>query len=64
AINVPTLIIVGDQDLVTPIDLSHELVNLVPDARVQVIDAAGHLGNLEKPAEFNTIVTEFIEPLD
>jgi 3-oxoadipate enol-lactonase len=60
AIRVPTLIIVGDQDLVTPVDLSNELVDLVPDARMQVIRGAGHLGNLEKPAEFNRVVEDFI----
>ena len=63
AIGVPTLVLVGDGDLVTPIDLSNELVDLVPDARMQVIRGAGHLGNLEKPAEFNAAVDEFIRPL-
>ena len=63
AIRVPTLVLVGDGDLVTPIDLSNELVDLVPDARMQVIRGAGHLGNLEKPAEFNAAVDEFIRPL-
>lgn len=63
AIRVPTLVLVGDKDLVTPVDLSNELVDLVPDARMQVIRGAGHLGNLEKPAEFNAAVDEFIRPL-
>jgi 3-oxoadipate enol-lactonase len=62
-IRVPTLVIVGDQDLVTPVDLSNELVDLIPDARMRVIRGAGHLGNLEKPAEFNAIVEEFLQPL-
>ena len=60
AIRVPTLVLVGDQDLVTPLDLSNELVDIVADARMQVILGAGHLGNLEKPAEFNAIVEQFI----
>ena len=63
AIRVPTLILVGDKDLVTPVDLSNELVDLIPDARMQVIRDAGHLGNLEKPAEFNAAIDEFIRPL-
>jgi 3-oxoadipate enol-lactonase len=62
-IRVPTLILVGDQDLVTPVDLSNELLDLIPDARMQVIHGAGHLGNLEKPAEFNAVVEEFLQPL-
>jgi 3-oxoadipate enol-lactonase len=60
AIAKPTLIIVGDQDLITPIDRSNELVDLIPDARMQVITGAGHLTNLEKPREFNRIIDEFI----
>jgi len=62
-VRVPTLVLVGDKDLVTPVDLSSELVDLIPDARMQVIRGAGHLGNLEKPAEFNAVVDEFLQPL-
>jgi 3-oxoadipate enol-lactonase len=64
AINVPTLVVVGDQDLVTPPDLSNELVDIIPDARMQVIRGAGHLGNLEKPAEFNAIVENFLASVE
>ena len=60
AIDVPTLVLVGDQDVVTPPDLSNELADLIRDARMQLIHGAGHLGNLEKSAEFNLIVEEFI----
>ena len=60
AIRVPALVLVGDQDLVTPVDLSDELVDLIPESRMQVIAGAGHLSNLEKPVEFNRIVEEFI----
>ena len=60
AIAVPTLVIVGDQDFITPIDLSNELLDLVPDARMQVIPGAGHLTNLERPEAFNGMVGEFI----
>jgi 3-oxoadipate enol-lactonase len=63
-IEVPALVLVGDQDLVTPVDLSNELVDLIPDARMQVIVGAGHLSNIEKPAEFNQIVESFIAPPD
>ena len=63
-INVPTLVLVGDQDLITPADLSSELVDLVSDARMQVIAGAGHLTNLEKPHEFNLIVEQFIQEPD
>ena len=64
AIAKPTLILVGDQDLVTPLDLSNELVDIIPDARMQVIIGAGHLGNLEKPEEFNRLIEDFIREID
>ncbi len=60
AIKVPSLILVGDQDLVTPPELSNDLAGLIPHARMQVIANAGHLTNLEKAEEFNEIVDHFI----
>lgn len=62
-IRVPTLVIVGDQDRVTPPDLSNELVDLIITARLEVIPGAGHLANIEKPSLFNGIVEEFIRKL-
>ena len=63
-IRVPTLVLVGDQDLVTPPELSRELAGLVPDARIQLIEDAGHISNLEKPAEFDRLVEQFIGELE
>jgi 3-oxoadipate enol-lactonase len=63
-IAVPTLVLVGAQDLVTPYDLSAELVDLIPDARLQVIEGAGHISNGERPGEFNAAIEEFIRELD
>jgi 3-oxoadipate enol-lactonase len=63
AIRVPTLVLCGAEDLVTPADLSNELVELIPDARMQVIAGAGHLCNLEKPAQFNAFVENFVSGL-
>jgi 3-oxoadipate enol-lactonase len=61
SMEIPALVLVGDQDLVTPVDLSNELSDLIGDSRMQVIGAAGHLTNLEKPDEFNRAVEQFIE---
>ena len=60
AIRVPTLVLVGDQDKVTPPPLSDELAALIPDAKLQVIAGAGHLANIEKPGDFNRAVEDFI----
>jgi len=64
AIDGPTLILVGDQDFITPVELSNELLNLIPQARMQVIAGAGHLTNLEKPREFNRLVGDFLAELE
>lgn len=60
AIDVPTLILVGESDVVTPPELSESLLALVPRARMQRINRAGHLANLERPAEFNRLVSDFL----
>lgn len=60
AIGVPTLVLCGSDDKVTPPALSHELERLIDGARYVEIDRAGHLSNLERPEDFNRAVEEFI----
>ncbi len=60
AIAVPTLVVVGAEDKVTPVALSKELAATISNARLEVIAGAGHIANLEKPGEFNRLVAEFI----
>lgn len=64
AIRVPTLVIVGDQDAITPPALSEELVALVPGAQLSVIAGASHIANLDKPAEFNRAIDGFLATLE
>jgi 3-oxoadipate enol-lactonase len=64
AIRVPTLVICGSQDRVTPPALSHVLAQSIPGAQQAAIEGAGHLGNIEKPAEFDTLVGAFIRGVD
>ena len=63
AIRVPTLVLVGDQDTVTPPELSRELAEAIPGAELNVLAGAGHLANVERPADFNRLVEEFLAPL-
>ena len=64
AIRVPTLIICGEEDKVTPPVLSHELQSMIPGSRLEIIPRAGHLTNLEKPDAFNSIVGQFLKHLN
>jgi len=63
-IRVPTLVLCGTEDKVTPPALSKELTHVIPGARYEPIEGAGHLGNLERPEDFNTLVNAFIRGVD
>ncbi|WSR66895.1 alpha/beta hydrolase [Streptomyces sp. NBC_01198] len=53
AVAVPTLIVVGREDVFTPVADAEFLHRRIPGARLAVIEGAGHLPNLERPAVFN-----------
>jgi 3-oxoadipate enol-lactonase len=63
-IRVPSLILCGADDHIAPPALSHELERLIPGSRYEQIGRAGHLTNLERPDEFNTLVGAFIRGVD
>jgi pimeloyl-ACP methyl ester carboxylesterase len=62
-IHVPTLFIVGDQDVPDILDISNLIVNTVPGARKAVIANTAHHLNVEQPDEFNRIVLDFLNSL-
>ena len=49
AIACPTVMIVGDQDQITPPPMAEEIVSAVPGAKLVVIPDSGHLSTLEQP---------------
>ncbi|MCA1959671.1 MAG: alpha/beta hydrolase [Desulfomonile sp.] len=63
-ISVPTWIIVGEQDRLTPPKYSQFLKDKIAGARLDVIPAAGHLVMIEQPVEFNRCLKEFLSQLD
>ncbi len=64
AISVPTLVLVGEEDTVTPPELSHDLVDMIPGAELHTLAGAGHLANVERPNDFNDAVQLFIERVE
>lgn len=56
AIDVPALVLVGEQDEETPLSYAQAIVDLMPRARLEVIPAAGHLLNLEAPEAVNAAI--------
>lgn len=63
-ISVPTLVIVGEHDAITPPDAARAMADTIPDATLTLIPDAGHLACLEQPAAFNATLATFLAKLD
>jgi 3-oxoadipate enol-lactonase len=61
AIPVPTLVVVGEQDVSTPPAKAKLLAQAIPDARLERIPRAGHLCTVEQPEAVNRVLLEFLE---
>ena len=59
-IDAPTLVVVGDQDIVTPPERSQALAAGIPNAQLATIADAGHLANQQRPDAFNAVVADFL----
>lgn len=60
-IHVPTLIIVGEEDVATPPPLSAKMRDAVAGAELVLLASAGHLSNLEQPGAFNGALAHFLD---
>ena len=49
AIQTPTLVLCGEQDIATPPDMARELVRVIPNARLALIPKAAHISCVEQP---------------
>jgi pimeloyl-ACP methyl ester carboxylesterase len=59
-IKVPTLVLVGEHDAITPAELARGMHRAIKDAHLAVIKGAGHVSNWEQPAAFNRAVLKFL----
>jgi pimeloyl-ACP methyl ester carboxylesterase len=62
-IEVPTLVIVGAEDTVTPPAISEAMAKVLPNATLEVIAEAGHLSNMEQPAAFTAAMRKWLSKL-
>jgi 3-oxoadipate enol-lactonase len=62
-LHMPTLVVVGDEDALTPPGHSRELATRIPGARLVLIPGAGHLTPLEAPGEFTDALKAFLDAL-
>ncbi|MEO6056346.1 MAG: alpha/beta fold hydrolase [Gemmatimonadales bacterium] len=57
---VPALVIVGEEDVMTPPDGARRMAAAIPGARLVVVPGAGHLPPVERPAETTAAILEFL----
>ena len=62
-ISVPTLVVVGEEDVPTPVKDARVMGAAIPGSQLEIIGSAGHLANIERPAAFNHLLTEFVGAL-
>ena len=63
-ITAPTLVITGDEDAIVPHENSLDLAAQIPGARLRVVSGGSHAFFIERPAEFNRAVAEFVESVE
>jgi pimeloyl-ACP methyl ester carboxylesterase len=59
-LSVPMLVLTGERDVLTPVKFGQALVDRVPDARMRILERAGHLAMAERPAETNDAIRAFV----
>lgn len=62
-IAIPTLVVVGREDVFTPVSDAQFLHERISGSHFAVIEGAGHMPNLERPAQFNGLVDRFLATL-
>jgi len=62
-IKVPTLVLFGEEDQLTPIKWAHFLADKIPKAKLTIIQQAGHMVMLEQPENVNAAISSFLKDL-
>ena len=59
-IDAPALVIVGEQDMGTPVAMAREIHESYPGSELVIIPSAAHLANVEQPGAFNAALADFL----
>jgi pimeloyl-ACP methyl ester carboxylesterase len=62
-VRVPTLVVCGAEDVLTPVAESEAIARGIAGSRLSVIPRAGHLSNLEDPGAYNAVLVDFVAAL-
>jgi pimeloyl-ACP methyl ester carboxylesterase len=60
SIRCPTLVLVGREDALTPVELAREIAAGIPGAKLKIVPDCGHLSTLERPAAVNRALREWL----
>lgn len=64
AITAPTLIIVGSEDKITPVGEAELMHRAIAGSRLEIIEGAGHVSNIEQPEKFNRALGSFLRDVE
>ena len=59
-IKVPTMIIVGKDDIARPVNEAREMSQIIESSALEIIEDSGHISNLEQPELVNNILYKFL----
>lgn len=59
--HLPTLVVAGSRDAITPVSHSRRIAELIPTAELVIYEGAGHLVMFERHADFNRLLAELLE---
>ncbi|HAA91928.1 MAG TPA: alpha/beta hydrolase [Rhodospirillaceae bacterium] len=59
-ISVPTLVLCGRQDVLTPLEAHEEMADAIPTARLCVIEECGHLATMERPHAVTALMRDWL----
>ncbi len=62
-IQAPTCVLAGEEDQATPIEANQFLASNIPGAQLKILEDVGHFYQLERPADFNNDLREFLKQL-
>jgi pimeloyl-ACP methyl ester carboxylesterase len=60
-ISVPTLVVAGSDDMVAPPKMMERMAEKIPGAQYVCLPGCGHLGPMDQPDAFNTVLLSFLE---
>jgi pimeloyl-ACP methyl ester carboxylesterase len=58
-VETPTLVVWGDEDKIVPIDCGRQYVEALPNARLEIVETAGHVIDLEHPDRLAALIAGF-----